>query len=199
MSDEKRCEACGELANYGEIRVGPDELLGAPICWNCAGVAPAEKMYDRIRARRRSAQPAVARGPLSAEGTPGPGVLTEHGASVPKPREEMAGACPPVAPQPTLGAFTAAVHEHLLPRLPKGWRCVTDAVRRIPLPSGGHVEVRSENHAFMCWVLDERGREAHKFERIGAQLRNLELEKETVKLALELMSRAAEKPRGGGR
>lgn len=98
----------------------------------------------------------------------------------------------PVA-APSLAAFTAAVEKHLLPRLPKGWRCVTDVIGRVPVP-GTSRTVATRNVCFSCWVIDERGKEAHRFERFASQMSTIGAERldgEAARVAAMVMSRLA--------
>lgn len=49
-------------------------------------------------------------------------------------------------PPGDLAAFTAAVDEHLSPRLPKDWKTITDSVA---------------GELWLIWILDDRGAEVH--------------------------------------
>lgn len=59
------------------------------------------------------------------------------------------GQAPPVSPGASLATFTKAVNEHLLPRLPKGWKAITD----------------NDRGDFACWVLDEKGKQVSYLHR----------------------------------
>lgn len=91
---------------------------------------------------------------IERHGSQGPGVLTEHGASVPTTRDGGAGACPPVAP-PSLAAFTDAVEKHLLPRLPNGFKAVAD------ISNGGYGRQLS-GPIVVLWVFDDSGAELYR-------------------------------------
>lgn len=80
-------------------------------------------------------------------------------------------------PGVSLAAFTAAVNEHLLPRLPKGWRCITDQ--------------RFGGAWFDCWVLDDRGAEVFAFHRKACYGPGYHLEDVSDEIARRLLSRLA--------
>lgn len=103
--------------------------------------------------------------------------------------EKATGAAACASAQPpgsSLAAFTAAVHEHLLPRLPKELKVVTDVGSSLAFDDG-----------FVMWVLDENGKELHTFETFANHDFATELGHQAYVVAEKLMarmSRAAEKP-----
>lgn len=92
-------------------------------------------------------------------------------------------------PGPSLAAFTATVEQHLLPRLPKGFRCITDSVCK-------------DGTMFALWVLDECGVEVFACGTYVRMLKDYEWRSVASTIAGRLMSRlarpASERERGSG-